>query len=49
MVGLPGHGVGGGSGYLGEALTAEGKGFLTAVANRQIPAYLAKHPKLINK
>ncbi|MFD0518301.1 LCP family protein [Paractinoplanes durhamensis] len=49
LVGLPGNGVGGGSGYLGEALTAEGKGFLTAVAKGQIPAYLAKHPKLVNK
>lgn len=49
MVGLPGSGVSGGSGYLGEQLTAEGKGFLTAVAKRQIPAYLAKHPKLVTR
>jgi LCP family protein required for cell wall assembly len=48
LVGLPGNGVGSGGAYKGEALTAEGKGFLTAVAKGQIPAYLAKHPKLIN-
>jgi LCP family protein required for cell wall assembly len=49
LVGLPGNGVGGGSGYLGEALTAEGKGFLTAVARGQAPSYLSQHPALINK
>jgi LCP family protein required for cell wall assembly len=49
LVGLPGNGVGSGSSYKGEALTAEGKGFLTAVAKDQIAPYLAKHPKLINK
>ena len=49
LVGLPGNGVGSGSGYKGEQLTAEGKGFLKAVANKQIAAYLAKHPKLVNK
>jgi LCP family protein required for cell wall assembly len=49
LVGLPGGGVSGSSGYIGEQLTAEGKGFLRAVANRKIAAYLAKHPKLINK
>jgi LCP family protein required for cell wall assembly len=49
LVGLPGSGVGSGSGYLGEKLTAEGKGFLTAVANNQAGAYLAKHPTLVNK
>ncbi|MFF5291597.1 LCP family protein [Paractinoplanes globisporus] len=48
LVGLPGHGVGSGGGYLGEALTAEGKGFLTAAAKGQIAPYLAKHPKLVN-
>lgn len=49
LVGLPGSGVGSGGGYLGEKLSAEGKGFLTAVANRQVAPYLAKHPALINK
>jgi len=49
LVGLPGNGVGSGGSYKGEALTAEGKGFLTAVAKNQIAPYLAKHPNLINK
>jgi LCP family protein required for cell wall assembly len=49
LVGLPGNGVGGGGSYKGEALTAEGKGFLAAVAAGRIAPYLAKHPKLINK
>ncbi|WP_433374555.1 LCP family protein [Actinoplanes sp. CA-142083] len=49
LVGLPGNGVGSGGSYLGEQLTAEGKGFLQAAAKGQIAPYLAKHPKLINK
>jgi polyisoprenyl-teichoic acid--peptidoglycan teichoic acid transferase len=49
LVGLPGNGVGSGGSYKGEALTAEGKGFLAAAAKDQIAPYLAKHPKLINK
>jgi LCP family protein required for cell wall assembly len=49
LVGLPGNGVGSGGSYKGEALTAEGKGFLAAVAKDQIAPYLAKHPKLVNK
>jgi LCP family protein required for cell wall assembly len=49
MVGLPGDAVTGGSGYLGEQLTAEGKGFLAAVAKDQAAAYLKAHPKLVNK
>ncbi|MFI5890638.1 LCP family protein [Actinoplanes sp. NPDC051513] len=49
LVQLPGSGVGSGGSYLGEQLTAESKGFLQAVAKRQIAPYLAKHPKLINK
>jgi LCP family protein required for cell wall assembly len=49
MVGLPGAGVGRGSGYLGEQLKAEGKAFLAAVAHDDVAAFLAKHPKLINK
>jgi LCP family protein required for cell wall assembly len=48
LVGLPGSGVGSGSSYLGEQLTAEGKGFLKAVASDQISQYLVKHPKLVN-
>ena len=49
LVQLPGSGVGRGGSYLGEQLTAESKGFLQAVAKRQIAPYLAKHPKLINR
>jgi signal recognition particle GTPase len=49
LVGLPGDGVSGSSGYLGEQLTAEGKGFLKAVAKDQAAAYLKAHPKLVNK
>ena len=46
---LPGESIVGGSGYLGERLTAEGRGFLTAVARGQVAGYLAAHPKLIDK
>jgi LCP family protein required for cell wall assembly len=49
LVGLPGSGVGSGSNYKGEQLTAEGKGFLAAVAKDQAAKYLSAHPKLINK
>jgi LCP family protein required for cell wall assembly len=49
LVGLTGGGVSGSSGYLGEQLTAESKGFLKAVANQKIAPYLAKHPTLVNK
>jgi LCP family protein required for cell wall assembly len=46
QVNLPGAGIGRGGGYLGEQLTAEGKGFVKAVAGGDAAAYLAKHPKL---
>ena len=49
LVGLPGDGVGSGGSYLGEQLTAEGKGFFKAVTSGQAGQYLAKHPKLINE
>jgi LCP family protein required for cell wall assembly len=49
LVGLPGDSVGSGGSYQGEQLTAEGKGFLKAVAKGRAAAYLAAHPKLINK
>jgi hypothetical protein len=49
MVSLPGGGVGRGGGYLGEQLKAEGKGFLKALARNQHAAYLADHPKLVDK
>ncbi|WIM97205.1 LCP family protein [Actinoplanes oblitus] len=49
MVQLDGSGVGSGSGYLGEQLNAEARGFLKAVATGKIAAYLKAHPKLVNK
>ncbi|WP_045744342.1 LCP family protein [Actinoplanes rectilineatus] len=49
MVDLPGSGVGNGSGYLGEQLTSEGKGFIKALAKGQAAKYLDAHPKLIDK
>ena len=49
LVGLPGTGVGRGSGYLGERLTAEGRNFLKAVTQDRIGAYLADHPKLVDR
>ncbi len=48
-VSLPGRGVGSGGDYLGEQLTAEGKGFIKAVAQGKAAAYLAAHPKLVDK
>ncbi|WP_250028559.1 LCP family protein [Paractinoplanes maris] len=48
-VSLPGRGVGRGSGYLGEQLTDEGRGFVQAVARGKAAAYLAGHPKLVDK
>jgi LCP family protein required for cell wall assembly len=49
LVGLPGGAVYSGGGYIGEQLTATGRGFLRAVANGDPAAYLAKHPELVNK
>jgi hypothetical protein len=49
LVGLPGSGVYSGGGYVGEQLTATGRGFLRAVATGDPAAYLAKHPELVNK
>jgi polyisoprenyl-teichoic acid--peptidoglycan teichoic acid transferase len=46
---LDGSGVGSGSGYLGEQLNSEARGFLTAVAGGKIAAYLKAHPKMVNK
>jgi polyisoprenyl-teichoic acid--peptidoglycan teichoic acid transferase len=48
-VSLPGRGVGRGSGYLGEQLTTEGRGFVEAVADDKVAAYLKSHPELIDK
>jgi polyisoprenyl-teichoic acid--peptidoglycan teichoic acid transferase len=49
LVNLPGAGVGRGSGYRGEQLTAESRDFIKAVVRDQAAQYLAKHPALINK
>jgi polyisoprenyl-teichoic acid--peptidoglycan teichoic acid transferase len=49
QVSLPGGGVGSGGSYKGEQLKAESRGFLHAVAGKQIAAYLAKHPALVEK
>jgi anionic cell wall polymer biosynthesis LytR-Cps2A-Psr (LCP) family protein len=49
LVGLPGDGVFSGGGYIGEELSAKGRGFLRAVANGDPAAYLAKNPKLVHK
>ena len=48
-VSLPGRGVGRGSGYLGEQLTDEGRGFLEAVAAGTTATYLKSHPALVDK
>ncbi|BCJ44375.1 hypothetical protein GCM10010168_11880 [Actinoplanes ianthinogenes] len=49
MVQLNGSGVGSGSGYLGEQLDAEARGFLSAIAKGKAAAYLKAHPKMVNK
>ncbi|WP_444948901.1 LCP family protein [Micromonospora ureilytica] len=49
LVGLPGSGVGKGSAYRGEQLTAEGRKFLTELRAGRADAYLAAHPKLVVK
>jgi LCP family protein required for cell wall assembly len=46
---LPGAGVGSGGGYLGEQLKEEGRGFVKALAKGTHRAYLAAHPKLVDK
>ncbi|MEU4423903.1 LCP family protein [Actinoplanes sp. NPDC024001] len=48
-VSLPGGGVGRGGGYLGEQLKPEGTGFLKALVRNRAAAYLADHPKLVDK
>ncbi|GIF12353.1 LCP family protein [Actinoplanes teichomyceticus] len=49
MIQLDGSGVGSGSGYLGEQLNSEARGFLRAAAQGRIAAYLKAHPKLVNR
>lgn len=47
LVGLPGSGVGRGSGYRGEQLTAEGRKFITELRAGRADQYLKAHPKLV--
>lgn len=49
MVGLPGAGIGSGGNYAGEQLKTEGRDFLKALVKGNHAAYLAAHPKLVNK
>ncbi|GAA4688618.1 hypothetical protein GCM10023263_26420 [Phytohabitans rumicis] len=49
MVALPGSGVGRGSSYRGEALTAEGRKFIAEMRAGRADAYLKAHPALIIK
>nr|BFE76561.1 hypothetical protein GCM10020092_098620 [Actinoplanes digitatis] len=49
LVGLPGDSVINNGRYIGEQLTPVGRGFLKAAAAGTPEAYLADHPKLINK
>ncbi|WP_213003703.1 LCP family protein [Winogradskya consettensis] len=49
LVDLPGDSVTSGGGYVGEQLGAEGRAYLKAVAAGRPGAFLADHPKLINK
>jgi LCP family protein required for cell wall assembly len=49
LVGLPGKGVGSGSGYRGEQLDAASeKGYFGAVRADAVDAFLKTHPKLVN-
>jgi polyisoprenyl-teichoic acid--peptidoglycan teichoic acid transferase len=48
LVGLPGHGVGGGSGYRGEQLDAVAKSYFAAAKADTVDAFLRTHPKLVN-
>ncbi|MDI6098478.1 LCP family protein [Actinoplanes sp. NEAU-A12] len=49
MVALPGEGIGSGGNYAGEQLKAEGRDFIKALAKGKHAAYLAAHPKLVDK
>ncbi|WP_239126665.1 LCP family protein [Asanoa siamensis] len=49
LVSLPGAGVGRGSGYRGEQLTAVGRGFITELRAGKADAYLKANPKLVVK
>ena len=49
LVDLPGTGVSSGGRYLGEQLKSDGTAFLEAVVKDKVPAFLAAHPKMVNK
>lgn len=49
LVGLPGSGVGKGSAYRGEQLTAVGRKFITELRAGRADAYLAANPTLVVK
>lgn len=49
LVSLPGHGVGQGSGYRGEALEPIGGRFLAELRAGRIDAFLTAHPELVIK
>jgi len=49
LVALPGHSVGGGSGYRGEALDPVGRKFITELRAGRVDAFLAGNPKLVIK
>ena len=49
LVDLPGDGIISGGRYLGEQLKSDGTAFLKAVAKDKVPAFLAAHPKMVNK
>jgi polyisoprenyl-teichoic acid--peptidoglycan teichoic acid transferase len=48
LVGLPGRGVGSGSGYRGEQLDAVAASYFAAVKADTVDAFLRAHPKLVN-
>jgi hypothetical protein len=47
LVTLPGAGVGRGSGYRGEQLTAESRKFISELLAGRADAYLRAHPALV--
>ncbi|MFB9237394.1 LCP family protein [Plantactinospora siamensis] len=49
LVDLPGHGVGSGAGYRGEALEPVGGQFLAALRAGRVESFLAAHPSLVSR
>jgi hypothetical protein len=49
LIGLPGHGVGRGSGYRGEQLDAVARGYFAAVRADTVDAFVRANPKLVNR